>query len=184
MYNLWIELTATGIVPDFHRSSHFNPESVMTDSETWYRHKYNGIYRIKKSWLLFWKIQKKIKNTGRMRRTDPSNKNRPEGNTNTLPPPTYTRIYPRCFNSTVIYMCRCPALNPRKHRRLLVWQVFWLAPIQTPSRRRYKRQWQKHCPDVVKKLTAAGPVRDLHPVPFYFLYRMDIGKPIRFKNRE
>ena len=36
-----------------------------------------------------------------MRRTDPSNKNRPEGNTNTLPPPTYTRIYPRCFNSTV-----------------------------------------------------------------------------------
>ena len=30
-----------------------------------------------------------------MRRTDPSNKNRPEGNTNTLPPPTYTRIYPR-----------------------------------------------------------------------------------------
>lgn len=55
-----------------------------------------------------------------MRRTDPSNKNRPEGNTNTLPPPTYTRIYPRCFNSTVIYMCRCPALNPRKHRRLLV----------------------------------------------------------------
>ena len=59
-----------------------------------------------------------------MRRTDPSNKNRPEGNTNTLPPPTYTRIYPRCFNSTVIYMCRCPALNPRKHRRLLVLQVF------------------------------------------------------------
>ena len=58
-----------------------------------------------------------------MRRTDPSNKNRPEGNTNTLPPPTYTRIYPRCFNSTVIYMCRCPALNPRKHRRLLVWQA-------------------------------------------------------------
>ena len=37
-----------------------------------------------------------------MRRTDPSNKNRPEGNTNTLPPPTYTRIYPRCFNSTVM----------------------------------------------------------------------------------
>ena len=40
-----------------------------------------------------------------MRRTDPSNKNRPEGNTNTLPPPTYTRIYPRSckFYSKVVH---------------------------------------------------------------------------------
>ncbi len=36
-----------------------------------------------------------------MRQTDPSNKNRQQGNTNTPSPPTYTRIHFRCFNSTV-----------------------------------------------------------------------------------
>lgn len=41
------------------------------------------------------------------------------------------------------------------------------------------RQWQEYCPDVGAKLTAACPVRDFHPIPFYFPHRMATGKPIR-----
>ena len=97
-----------------------------------------------------------------MRRTDPSNKNRPEGNTNTLPPPTYTRIYPRCFNSTVIYMCRCPALNPRKlHKQLRVGRFSDLFPF-----RRLPIHVQTVAVETkVLKLTAAGTVPDSHGIP-------------------
>lgn len=98
--------------------------------------------------------------------------------------PPYTSFISGVLNSTVNIYVQAPDSYPRECRLLLILAglLTHFCPNAFPSCK--KQTVAGELSERYAEAHSSGTVRELHPIPFYFLCRMTTEKPVRNKDRK